>query len=224
MRAWLSLVVETVRKDLLLELRTKQSLFYSAVFAMLVTVVFAFAFERDLGSSSAVGRAALWVSFLFAGIVLVTRTASVETTDAALEGLLLAPADRTALFVGKTLANALFLLLIEGATLVFVSVFISFSLPPAALPLVGVTFVLTAIGFAAVGTLLSLLAVQSRLPALTLPILLVPVVIPVLLGGIELTRAAVGAAPAASWLKVLVAYDGVLLLAGIALFEPIVES
>lgn len=224
MRAWLALVVETVRKDLLLELRTKQSLFFSAVFAMLVTVVFAFAFERDLGSSRTVGRAALWVAFLFAGIVLVTRTATVETTDAALEGLLLAPTDRTAIFVGKTFANALFLLLIEGATLVFVSVFIGFPLSPAAFPLVGVTFVLTAVGFAAVGTLLSLLAVQSRLPALTLPILLVPVVVPVLLGGLELTRAALGAAPAESWLKVLLAYDGILLLAGIALFEPIVEA
>ena len=224
MTSWIRTVGEVVRKDVVLELRTKRSLFLAAVFAMLVTVTFAFAFEQRFGGNATVGRAALWVSFLFAGVVLVTRTASLETANAAIEGLLLVPADRTAVFVGKTLANALFLSVIELAGLAFVFVFLDFSVPPSGLPLLAVTFVLAAGGFAASGTLLSLLTARSRLPELTLPLVLVPVVVPVLLAGIELTRAAASGRPSLAWIQVLFAYDGILLLAGIALFEPTVET
>lgn len=224
MTSWLGTVAEVVRKDVVLELRTKRSLFLAAVFAMLVTVTFAFAFEHRLSANTTVGRAALWVSFLFAGVVLVTRTASLETANAAIEGLLLVPADRTAIFVGKTLSNALFLTLIELAGLGFVFVFLDFSVPPSGLPLLALTFVLAAGGFAAAGTLLSLLTARSRLPELTLPLVLLPVVVPVLLAGIELTRAAASGLPPLAWLQVLFAYDGILLLAGVALFEPTVET
>lgn len=224
MRSWFRVAAEIVRKDLLLELRAKRSLVLATAFSMLVTVTFAFAFAHRLGSNETVGRAALWVSFLFAGVLLLTRTAGIETTDAAMDGLLLAPVDRTAIFVGKTAANALFLFIIEVAGLAFVFIFLDFAVPPSGLALVTLTFALAAGGFAAAGTLLSILTVRSRLPELILPLVLVPVVVPVLLAGIQLTAAATGGAPTMAWVQLLVAYDGVLLFAGVALFEPTVET
>jgi heme exporter protein B len=224
MNPWLRVVAAVVRKDVVLELRAKRGLALAVVFAMLVTVTFAFAFAQRLGSNATVGRAALWVSVLFAGVVLVTRTAAIETADGAIDGLLMAPADRTAVFVGKTAANTLFLVVVETTGLGFVFVFLDFAVPPSGLGVLALAFGLAAAGFAAAGTLLSVLTVRSRLPELTLPLVLVPVVVPVLLAGIELTRAAASGAPAAAWLQLLVAYDGILLFAGIALFEPTVET
>ncbi|MFB6109621.1 MAG: heme exporter protein CcmB [Halodesulfurarchaeum sp.] len=224
MRAWARLLTSVIRKDLLLEARAKRGLFLSAVFSMLVTVAFAFGFHRTVGTPRAVGRSALWVSFLFGGVVLVTQTASVEGRDAALEGLLLAPGDRTAVFLGKTVANAVFLLGMEIATIGFVTVFLGSIVVPAHLPRFFAALALAAVGYAAAGTLLSLLTVRSALPAVTLPLVLVPVVIPVLVAGLSLTRATTGAVPVRAWMTVLAAYDGILLFAGIALFEPLVET
>jgi heme exporter protein B len=224
MRDWLRLAVETARKDLLLELRAKRTLFLSTVFAMLVVVVFAFAFGRSLGTRAAVGRGALWVAFVFAGLVSVTRSAAVETADAAIEGLLLAPADRTAVYFGKVASNALFVFGVEVASLGFVYVFLQYTPPASALPWLAVTFAVAAVGFAAAGTLLALLAARSRLPELTLPVVLVPILVPILLGGVQLTRAFTGDARAGPWLQVLLAYDGILLLVGMVLFEPVVEG
>lgn len=224
MRPWARLLTTVVLKDLRLELRTRRSLFLAVVFAMLVTVAFAFAFGRTVGTTAAVGRAALWVAFLFAGVVLVTRTAGLEGADQAIEGLLLAPADRTAIFLGKTVANAIFLLVLHVVTLGFVVVFLSFPVGSVDAGMLGSAFVVTAGGYAAAGTLLSTLAIRSRLPELTVPLVLVPVVVPILLVGLSLTRAATAGGQGLSWLQIGATYDGILLLAGVALFEPLVES
>lgn len=217
-------VFEVVRKDLRLELRTKQTVGVASVFALLVVVAFAFTFVRTGADPATVGRGGLWVAFLFAGTVGVMQTAGVEDRDAALEGLLLAPVDRSSVYVGKVISTAVFVVAVAVLTLAASSVFLGYPLPPeAVLPVVGVV-VAAAFGFSAAGVVVAFLAVRSRLGELLVPVVLLPVVVPVLLAGVELTRGVAAGSLPASWLRLLLAYDGILLLAGVATFEYVVEE
>lgn len=223
-RSFLRAVALVAWKDLLLELRTKRVLTMATVFSLLVVLAFAFSFVRTGTAAEAVGRGGLWVGFLFAGTVGVTQSAAVEQRNAAVEGLMLAPVDRTSIYLGKVLSNATFVTTLAALTLAASVVFLGYPLTPqSAAPLAGVV-VLASLGFAAAGVELSLLAARTDLRELFVPVVLLPVVVPVLLAGVELTRALTVGAPAGSWLQVLVAYDAVLLLTGGATFEYVLEE
>lgn len=215
---------EIARKDLLVELRSKRVVHTAVVFALLVVVTFAFSFANSFTDLAAVGRGALWIAFAFAGTLSVTQSGELESRDAAVAGLMLAPVDRSAIYVGKVASNTAFVAAVELLTLAFVSVFLGYAPSPAALPpLVGVVL-LASLGFSAVGVVLSMLAAMSQVRELLLPALLVPLVVPVLLAGVELTRALEAGAPLDQWLRLLAAYDGVLLLAGLMTFEYVLEE
>ena len=223
MKGFVAAVYHVVRKDLLVEARTKQVTTTAAVFALLVVLAFAFSFVQTFADPQLVGRGALWIAFVFAGTSGVTKTVGMESRNAALDGLLLAPVDRSAIYVGKVLSTALFVVVVDLVTLVAAIVFLSYSPGSATLPLVGV-LVVAALGFAAVAVVVSTLTHRSALDELVLPVLLVPLVVPVLLAGIELTDALTAGRPTGPWLRLLVAYTGVLFLAGIATFDYVVEE
>ncbi|WP_433627127.1 heme exporter protein CcmB [Halomicrococcus sp. NG-SE-24] len=224
MRTFLRVAYEIARKDLVLEVRSKRVLNTAVVFALLVVVVFAFGFAQSFVDLGTVGSGALWIAFVFAGTFGVVQGAAVEDEDGALDGLLLAPVDRSAVYVGKVASSTVFVTGVALLTLAFVGVFLDYSPTVATLPaLVGVV-VAASFGFSAAGVVLALLTVKSRIRELLLPMLLVPLVVPVLLAGISLTRRLGTAEPLASWVVLLLAYDGVLFLAGFATFDYVVEG
>lgn len=224
MTGFLTAVYEIVRKDLVVEVRTKQVTTTATVFALLVVLTFAFSFVKTFADPRLVGRGALWIAFVFAGTLGATKTVGMEARNGALEGLLLAPVDRSAIYVGKVISTAVFVIIVDLVTLGAAIVFLGYAPAPTTLvPLVGV-LVVAALGFSAVAVVVSTLTHRSELDELVLPVLLVPLVVPVLLAGVELTDAFAAGRPTGAWLRLLVAYAGVLFLAGIATFDFVVEE
>lgn len=224
MRRSLAAIYHIVKKDTVAELRTKQLTTTATVFALLIVLTFAFSFAKTSEDPRIVGRGALWIAFVFAGTVGVSEIMAVEDQNDALTGLLLAPVDRSVIYIGKVVSTTLFMLVVNLMTLCAAVVFLDYPLLPSmVLPLIGVLAV-AAFGFAAVGVVVSTLTVRSGLDQLAVPVLLVPLVVPVLLSGVELTNALATGTPTGGWLRVLATYAGILFLAGLSTFEFIVEE
>ncbi|MFB6103362.1 MAG: heme exporter protein CcmB [Haloplanus sp.] len=224
MTSFLTAVYLIARKDLLVESRTKSVTTTMAVFALLVVLAFAFSFVKTFRKPAVLGRGALWIAFVFGGTLGVTKTAAVEDRNAALDGLLVAPVDRSAVYLGKVTSTSLFVFAVNVLTLGATTVLLGYTpTPRTALALVGIIAV-AALGFAAVGVVVATLTFRSGLDELALPLLLVPLVVPVLLAGVELTAALTTDSPTGSWFRLLCLYTGVLLLAGVATFEFVVEE
>ena len=224
MRSFLAAVSRIVRKDLRIESRSRRVTTTMAMFALLIVLAFAFSFVKTFRNPAVLGRGALWIAFVFGGTLGVTKTATVEDDDAALDGLLLAPVDRSTIYLGKVTSTSLFVFAVNVLTLGATAVLLGYA-PTlrTALALLGVLAV-AAVGFAAVGVVVATLTTRAGLDELALPLLLVPLVVPVLLAGVELTAALTAGAPTGSWLRLLVIYTAVLLLAGLATFDFVVEE
>ena len=224
MSSFLGAIYRVLKKDLQIERRTKQVTTTVAVFALLVVLTFAFSFVQTLQSAALLGRGALWVAFVFAGTFGVTKTIELEDRNGALDGLLIAPIDRSAIYLGKVLSTTVFIFAVSLLTLGATSVFLGYSPSMStAAAIVGVLLV-SSVGFSAIGVVVSILTFRSGLDELALPVLLVPLVVPLLLAGVELTTALESGAPLGGWLRLLTLYTGIVLLAGIATFEYVVEE
>lgn len=224
MRAFLAAIYRIVRKDLLLESRTKSVTTTMAVFALLVVLAFAFSFVKTFRNPAVLGRGALWIAFVFGGTLGVTKTAALEDRNGALDGMLVAPVDRSAVYLGKVVSTSLFVFAVNVMTLGATTILLGYAPTLRTVAaLIGVVAV-AAVGFAAVGVVVATLTFRSGLDELALPLLLVPLVVPVLLAGVELTAALTAGARTGPWLRLLCLYSGVLLLAGLATFEFVVEE
>ncbi len=217
-------VLAIIQKDLAAELRTKENLSAMVVFALLVLVVFNFAFELKNIAINDAGPGVLWVAFSFSGILGLGRSFLAEKDKGSLEGLLLTPVDRGAIFLGKAASNFIFISVMEALTLPLFSVLNNVAL--AWFPLIPYV-VLGTLGFAAVGTLLSSVAVNTRMSEVMLPILLFPVLTPLLIAAVKLTGGALVNAPfgeISTWFGILVAYDAIFLVVAFWVFEYVVEE
>jgi heme exporter protein B len=223
-RGYLRAVGAVVWKDLAAELRSRELLSGMLVFALLVILIFNFALELDLATRQTVTSGVLWVTFAFAGTLGLNRSMAVERDRGCLDGLLLAPVDRSALYFGKALGNLAFMLIVEAIVLPAYSILYSVNLfHPGLLGVV----LLGSIGYAAVGTLLASMAVQARTRDVLLPILLFPVVLPVLISAVKATNAVLLGLEAAElwpWLNLLIAYDVIFTSAAFMLFDFVVEE
>lgn len=222
--AYLRAVWTIARKDLLLEARNKRSVNSAFVFAALVVVVLAFVFAESTESHDVVARASLWIALVFAGTVGMTRAVAVEGENGALSGLMLAPVDRSAIYLGKVLSTTLVVTAVGVATLAFVAVFLDYGFDLATVATLLFVLPLGALGFCAVGVLLSTLLLDSELRESLLPVLLIPLVIPVILAGIQLSRTAAPVGETSSWLTILVTYDALVVLTGWVTFDYVVEE
>lgn len=211
-------------KDLRIELRTRDALSASFVFCVLVLVVFSFALDLNTEEARRLGAGFLWVAFAFGGILSLNRTFALEKADGCSKSLMLAPVDRGAIYLGKFLANVIFMLAMQVLILPLFAVFFNVSVAPA-VPLLLLVFLLGSIGFSSVGTLFSAIAANTRMRELMLPLLLLPVSIPVLLAAVETTQYALGVKENASdWFKLLVVYDVVFVVASYLGFEYAMEE
>lgn len=211
------------RKDIVTELRTRETLGGMFMFAVLVVLIFNFAFDLRAENVQAVVPGAIWVTFVFAGMLGLSRSFTVEKDQGSLEGLLLAPVDRSAVYLGKTAANIAFMLVVEVIMLPISAVL--FNLPLLQGQLL-VVILLGTVGFASVGTLLSAVSTNTRAREVMLPILLLPIAVPVIIAAVKLTAAVLDTgslAEAGIWGPLLVAFDAVFLVVSSLVFEYAVE-
>src|SRR6187551_3210924 len=155
------LILAVAGKDLRAELRSRTALLSALVFAALVLVVFNFARDPTALSAQAIAPSALWITFTFGAIVALNRAFAMEREHAALDGLLLAPLPREALYLGKLLANLAFVAIVETVSLPLFVLFFNVDLGHALGGLIAV-IALATIGFVAVGTIFSAMAVRTR--------------------------------------------------------------
>ena len=216
-----------LRKDLLLELRTGESVPAMALFSVTVYVLFHFGLDRDsLDGELAAG--VLWVTLLLAAVLAVVRLFAAEREQGGIEGLLLSPVDRTALFLAKGSALFLFLVALE---LVAVPMFGLLLLGPglgAALPELVAILLLADVGVAAVGALVAGLAAESRTRELVAPLLLLPLLVPLLIAAAQATapllRGDQSPEDLGRWLGLLTLYDVVFVLLSVAVFDYLLED
>jgi heme exporter protein B len=216
-----------LRKDLALEWRTKESVPAMTLFTLTVYVLFHFGLDRDsLDGELAAG--VLWVTLLLAAVIGVSRLFAAEREQGGIEGLLLAPVDRTALFLAKGAALFLYLVALE---VVAVPAFGLLLLGPglgAALPELLAILVLADLGLAAVGALVAALASETRARDLITPLLLLPLLVPLLISSAQATepllRENAVSEDLGRWLGLLSLYDVVFVLLSVAVFDYLLED
>ena len=216
-----------LRKDLTSELRTRESVPAMALFSVTVFVLFHFGLDRDrLEGDLAAG--VLWVTLLLAAVLGVNRLFASEREQGGIEGILLAPIDRTALFLAKASALFLYLVMLE---LVALPAFAVLLLSPGlggALPELPLILLLADVGLAVIGTLVAALAAEARARDLITPLLLLPLLVPVIIAGASasepLLAAQQGTDDLGRWLGLLALYDVVFVLVSIAVFDFLLED
>jgi heme exporter protein B len=220
-------VAAIARKDLLVELRTKESVPAMALFAVTTFVIFHFGLDRDrLEGELAAG--VLWVTLLFAAILGINRLFVAEREQGGFDGILMAPVERTALLIAKTVALMVYLLALELIALpVFALFFISDGFWEALPRLLAVT-VLADLGLAVVGAMLASIAVHTRARDLLLPLLLLPLAVPVMIAAAAATKPLLSlpldTSGVGKWLLVLALYDLIFGLLAYAVFDFLMED
>jgi len=216
-----------VRKDLTVELRTKESVPAMAIFAVTTFVIFHFGLDRDT-LEGALAAGVLWVTLLFAAILGINRLFVAEREQGGFDGILMAPVDRTSLLLGKV--AALFIYLV-GLELIAVPVFGLFFIQSGfwdALPLLMAVTLLADLGLAVVGAMLASIAVHTRARDLLLPLLLLPLTVPAVIAAASATKPLLSVPSdttgVGKWLAVLALYDAVFGLLAYALFDFLMED
>jgi heme exporter protein B len=202
-----------VRKDLLLELRARETLPSMLLFVLASLTIFHFALPTGSGDVAAKGL--LWVALVFTALLALTRAFVPEREQGTMDALVLAPPDRSAIWMAKSLAVLAFLVAAEAVALPAYAVFFS-GLDAETVAAVA----LADVGIAAVGTLLGAMAVAGRARELLLPLLFLPLAIPIVVGGVG---ASVADEPA-RYLAFLALYDGVFAIISWASFEYVVTE
>jgi heme exporter protein B len=216
-----------VRKDLRLELRTKESVPAMALFALGTFVLFHFALDRRTVDGD-LAAGVLWVTLLFASVLGIGRLFVAEREQGGFDAFLLAPVDRTSLFVAKAAVLFGFLVAVELFAVAAFAILLLGPSPWPALPGLAVVLLLADAGIAVVGTLVGALAVQTRARDLLVPLLALPLAVPLVIAGARATApllAESGAAPLEGrWLLVLGLYDLVFGLLAYAIFDFLLEE
>lgn len=214
------------RKDLAIELRTRSALFSAVAFAVLAVVIFFFAWDQSAVAPVDLAPGVLWVVFTFSGLLGLNRSFAIEQADRAMDALLAAPVDREAVFLGKALGNLVFVLVVQAVAIPAVALF--YNLPLGDVwPALAALAVAAAIGLVCVGTVFSAMATHTRLAELLLPMLALPFFVPVVLPAAQSTARLLQGRPMAEawpWLRILLAFDLVFLVACTLAFPYVVED
>ncbi|HSR14795.1 MAG TPA: heme exporter protein CcmB [Gemmatimonadales bacterium] len=218
--------VELAAKDLRVELRSRTALLSAVIFAAIVLVIFNFARDPASVSARTLAPSVLWVTFSFAAMLTFNRGFMLEKENAAIDGLLLSPMPRGALFLGKYLANLGFVFTVEAVALPLFVLFFNVGLGKALPGLLLVTVLATA-GFVAVGTVFSAMAVRTRFADLMLPVLLLPFMVPPIMGAVQVTTRLLAGRPLSEqlgWLRFLGVFDLAFLTLCAMLFPAIFDE
>ncbi|HUV89754.1 MAG TPA: heme exporter protein CcmB [Anaerolineae bacterium] len=213
-----------VVKDMGVELHTREMVSAMLVFSVLALLVFSFALDLRGTVARAAAPGVLWATVAFAGTLGLSRSLAREQQSGCMDGLLLAPMDRSAIFFGKAIGNLILMGIVEVALLPLFSALFDVPL------LQGGVLVVTAlgtVGYAAVGTLLAAIAVNTRAREVMLPILLLPLATPALIAAVQATGGLVEGgtlAEVGGWVRLLVAYDLIVVAVAMVTFGYVVEE
>jgi len=214
------------RKDLMIELRTRSAFLSVVVFALLSLAIFFFAWDPTAVAALDLAPGVLWVTFTFAGLLGLHRSFGVETHERAIDALVVAPIEREAIYIGKALANAIFVGAVLLVAVPALALFYNLPLGGTLLSL-GPVAVLAAIGLVAVGTLFSSMAVNTRLAELLLPMLSLPFFVPIIMASSQASVRMLAGRPLADampWIKLLIAFDIVFAVACMLAFPYTLEE
>jgi heme exporter protein B len=214
------------RKDVAIELRTRSAFLSVVVFTLLGLVIFFFAWDPTAVAALDLAPGVLWVTFTFAGLLGLHRSFGVEMQDRAMDALLVAPVNRESIYVGKAVANGIF---VSAVLLIAVpALALFYNLPLVrTLTALGPIALLAAIGLVAIGTLFSAMAVNTRLAELLLPMLSLPFFVPIVLASAQSSTRLLAGRPleeAMPWIKILVAFDLVFVVACTMAFPLTIEE
>jgi heme exporter protein B len=222
--SFLTKVWAIVVKDISAELRTREMVSAMLVFSVLSLLVFGLALDLRGAVAQAAAPGVLWVTVAFAGMLGLNRSLAREQHASCIDGLLLAPVDRSAIFFGKALGNGICMLFVEIVLLPLFSVMFDV---PLWLPAVLWVTVLGTVGYAAVGTLLAAIAVNTRAREVMLPVLLLPLALPVLVAAVKATGGLVEGgllSEVSGWVRLLVAYDLIVVAVSMLVFGYVLEA
>lgn len=213
-----------VVKDVATEWHTREIVSAMLVFAVLSLLAFSFALDLRGATARAAAPGVLWATVAFAGTLGLSRSLVREQQTGCIDGLLLAPVDRTAIFFGKALGNLAFIIIVE---IILLPLFAGLFNVPLLRPDVVLVTVLGTVGYAAVGTLLAGIAVNTRAREVLLPILLLPLAFPVLIAAVQATGGLLEGgrlAEASGWLRLIVVYDLLILAVATLTFGYVLEE
>ena len=218
------LVLVVALKDLRAELRTKEAINASLAFALVILLMFSFAFDPSDETTRQISGGLLWIVFAFAGTLILNRSFARELPNDCLDALIAAPISSSALFMGKALANFVLVLAVELVALPVFGVFYNVHWT-SQLPELLMVMALGTWGLTVIGTIFSALTVNIRLREVMLPMLTYPILVPALMGAMQLTSALVNGSPIgadnAEWLKMLIGFDVVYTAVSLILVETV---
>lgn len=219
--AWL-----IAKKDLRIESRSGEIVVTTGFFGVLVAVLTSLSFYIDDTTARMMAPGVLWLSLAFAGVLAMGRSWAREREENVMRGLLLAPASRAGLYLGKAIGAFFFLLVVEVLLLPVVALLFHLDLIPV-LGRVIALLLLGTVAFVAAGTLFAAMSVRTRARELMLSVVLFPLVAPALLAGVVATRDVLGGAPLTDtlqWMRILGAFDLTFVGAGLALFDSLLSE
>lgn len=219
--AWLFAV-----KDIRTELRSREQIITLLFFALLMLVVFNFAFDFTVIDFVTLGSGILWVCFIFSGVLAISRSFQIEREQDRIQGILLCPIDRSAFYLGKVAATVLIMAAVE-AILVPLSVILFNFQFSGRIGIATAVLALNTVGFAAVGTLFAAMTTRTRRGELLLPLLLFPATVPIALAAVKSTTHILAGRPFeryAPWVGLSCAYDAIFLAAAVLLFDHVLEE
>ena len=213
-------------KDLRLEWRNRETLASMCVFGVLVIFLFNFAFKPGREESLRLLPSLLWISFAFAGLLCFNRSFAVERENACLEGMAQTPVDPGLIYLGKMLANLLFLGIAECVIVFAASLWYDFSFGPSLGWFALITFLGT-VGYVAVGTTFGAIAANTRMREVMLPVWQFPIAAPVLVAGIEASTGALKGDPPSTyvgWISLVAGFAVIFTVLSYLLFEYVLEE
>lgn len=220
----LSLIWLIAAKDLKIEYRSRQAFLTTLFFSLLILVIFNFAFDPGSKASREASPGILWVALLFPGVIQLNRSFQAESEEGTIYGIILSPLDRGTFYLGKLLANGVFLLVVDCFISCAFLLFFNFALATRLLWIFLILFLAVA-GFSGVGTVFAAMVSTIRSRDVLLPILLFPILVPIILAAVNGTQEVLihqGTEFLGNWLKLLVAFDVIFISSGYLLFDYVV--
>lgn len=224
--SWTRPMLLIAGKDLRLEFRTRDILTSVGLFALLVVVTASFALPTWGAGREGVAAGVLWMAFVFAGLLGLGRSFAIEKEEGCIDALLMSPAAREAVFLGKLIANLTFTYAVEAAILPLFMVLLQLRLGGGVVLLV-LAAILGTLGLATIGTLFASIAVNTKTREAILPLLVLPVAVPVMIAAVKTSEAALGgefSGAATPWVLLMVGYDALFLLVALVTFPHVTEG
>ena len=218
-------VLAILKKDILMEIRTKETINATLVFSILITIVFSFISEPGSKTEQAVAGGIFWMAVTFSGILGLNKTMMSEIQGGNFEALMLAPIDRSAIFFGKVISNFLFLTILEIILVPLFLVFYNVNL--VSHWLIVVIILLATYGYSVTGTLFSMISVRTKTREIMLPLLMLPILVPVIIAAILSTNIFLFNQEITycyNWIKLMAVFDIIFTTVIFAIFSAVIEE